>query len=642
MKRFLNIILFVLTVLVVVSCYDYGPETVFYDKDEITPIAFTAGGSDTRVPIVTTNNLESFYVTAYNTIQIGYSHGPNYYWENEVFTKQGNLYVNGNRYWPASSSSAGNYKFVACNRPITGQSNGFIVHAQGYYGDLVMAVKKSGITAYSSNVLDFQHIYARLGTVIVSAKTGFTLSNVSVTMTPKSGEFFQDSDYDFPPANTLAGGWDSYTAQEGTLTTVASGIGTFNPGLCFMPGTYTLNLSWTVTDATGVYTASFSNTKNVEFKMGENTTLNITLGGDPKDIIFTAGVADWETTATQEVDKDNLLCFEFITDGTLFLERVSDDCPISTLEYSRNGSSWNPVFTSWSRYNYAGAPQFVAGDKVFVRGSNTTMASSSMTTQALKFCLTGDAYVYGDISAILTDASTTVPDNAYSCLFSYCGTYLKSHPTKDLVLPAVNIGEYAYQNMFQNCAGLTRMPVIKAESFGTRSCYGMFSGCSSLTEVSKLDVVTLSPFCLSYMFSGCTSLVSVPKDMLLAVDLANSCYSRMFNGCTSLTDAPVLPATSLLQSCYSGMFSGCTSLTNAPVLSATYLPRACYYQMFKGCTNLHRVEACFESKESVSGSDPLYDWLDGPLTGVLVKSPNNTMTRTEMSLPSGWTIENAY
>ena len=105
---------------------------------------------------------------------------------------------------------------------------------------------------------------------------------------------------------------------------------------------------------------------------------------------------------------------------------------------------------------------------------------------------------------------------------------------------------------------------------------------------TKMDV---PEYCYYSIFQNCTSLTQAPA--LPATTLASSCYFNMFYLCTSLTKAPALPATTLFYQCYSNMFQGCTSLTQAPALPATELANYCYLCMFYDCTNLNNINVNF-------------------------------------------------
>lgn len=223
-----------------------------------------------------------------------------------------------------------------------------------------------------------------------------------------------------------------------------------------------------------------------------------------------------------------------------------------TIEYSTDD-------TSWSVWN-GSTINATAGDKVYLRGSNTSVSNSNGTGV---FVLAGDDIrCCGNIEVLLN--YTTVDEG--------------NHPTMD---------EYCFASAFRNCTSLTRAPALPATTLAT-SCYSsMFYGCTALTKAPALPAMTLADHCYFSMFEGCSSLTTAPE--LPATTLATSCYESMFENCTSLTQAPALPATTLATSCYEGMFYGCTGLVKASALPATTLAESCYNGMFAWCGNLTKI-----------------------------------------------------
>lgn len=156
-------------------------------------------------------------------------------------------------------------------------------------------------------------------------------------------------------------------------------------------------------------------------------------------------------------------------------------------------------------------------------------------------------------------------------------------------LPATDLEEMCYCNMFQGCTQLTEIPkdYIQATTLANRCCHCMFASCTNITSVPDLhaEIMSTSGYCS--MFSGCTSLTGVPSNLLPATTLANSCYGGMFQGCTHLKNAPELPATILTVSCYQDMFRDCWQLEATPSeLPALYLNQNCYYRMFYDCSGM--------------------------------------------------------
>ena len=111
----------------------------------------------------------------------------------------------------------------------------------------------------------------------------------------------------------------------------------------------------------------------------------------------------------------------------------------------------------------------------------------------------------------------------------------------------------------------------------------MFYNCQKLTTAPALPATQLADGCYNQMFQGCSSLTAAPAE-LPAMTLASQCYYGMFGSCTALTVTPKLPATTLATSCYRNMFQNCSSLTTAYV-KAGYDGTNCY-NMFKSCSNL--------------------------------------------------------
>ena len=296
------------------------------------------------------------------------------------------------------------------------------------------------------------------------------------------------------------------------------------------------------------------------------------------------------------------------------------------IEYSIDG-------ITWTTYSSAIVLSKI-GDKVFFRGDNEAYGASGSCShfRCSKYC-----YVYGNIMSLINPTNFAIATELtapYTFAYLLDETYIKSHSTKKLILPATTLTKkcyYAmfngcgmsvapelpattlaescyermfdgshlsiapelpattlvkscYEGMFYSCLGLTTVPDLPATTLAERCCIDMFNNCRGLIVAPGLAATTLVEGCYRNMFSGCTSLTTAPA--LPATTLAEYCYQLMFCGCTSLTTAPVLPATTLEYSCYSNMFYGCTSLTTAPELPATTLAQGCYEGMFCGCTSL--------------------------------------------------------
>lgn len=156
------------------------------------------------------------------------------------------------------------------------------------------------------------------------------------------------------------------------------------------------------------------------------------------------------------------------------MAKVGSPSILLYLETSTDGmdfTSWDPLTETKTLANI--------GDKLYVRGNNTSMAIS--TTAYYKFVMTGKIASSGNINSLLNEET-----------FDYITTLTGR--------------TYCY-------------------------CY-LFYECTSLTTAPRLPATTLSRSCYYAMFRNCTSLMLAPK--LPAVILINNCYRAMFQGCTSL------------------------------------------------------------------------------------------------------------
>ena len=247
------------------------------------------------------------------------------------------------------------------------------------------------------------------------------------------------------------------------------------------------------------------------------------------------------------------------------------------VDYSTdNGSTWTSVTDlDVIRMNVS------EGDKILFKGDNVKYDSMCE--------FTGPTFnVYGNIMSMINSTgfttATTIGNGAFEKMFYHCASLISA---ENLVLPATNIGDYCYNNMFNDCYNLTKVPAL-------------------------LPATTLKPFC----------------------------YYNMFRGCSRITNTPELPATALTRSCYDSMFYGCTRITNAPELPAPTLAQSCYDSMFNGCTSLNYVK-CLAT--DISAEDCTSNWLSFvSATGTFLKNANMTSWTTGVNgIPSNWTVQDA-
>ena len=205
--------------------------------------------------------------------------------ESSVFNVafSGTTTYTGGKFWPSTNPS---YKFYASNVAMTPAAGGPTIAAANTT-DIVCAALLSP-TYKASNTLTFNHIFARLGTCKIAAPDGYTVSGLSVKVTPNvSGTY-----------NLFAGngktdgtGWSAKTP--GSETVIASALNsTANNDIYLVPGSYTLTASYTL--SMGDYSESFTKSSTVALVAGKVNNISATLpAGSASGIQFTVSVTPW-------------------------------------------------------------------------------------------------------------------------------------------------------------------------------------------------------------------------------------------------------------------------------------------------------------------------------------------------------------
>lgn len=254
-------------------------------------IAFRAGGPGVDLDIrtrtvseTTASTLESsgFYVSAVT----GSAGSESSVWNSVSFTKDG-TYFEGDKYWPNSNPS---YKFYASSLAITYAAAGSTVNASNT-SDVVCSYMASP-TYKSPNTFIFEHIFARIGDVTVSARDGYTITGVSVSITPKTGGVYNMRTGSGQSDGT---GWSSVTT--GSATNIANATpGTKSNDLYLVPGNYDIAFSWTASK--GGYSEAQSRTiKNVAVTGGKVNSFSAGLTGSASEIEFGVSITPWTDNA---------------------------------------------------------------------------------------------------------------------------------------------------------------------------------------------------------------------------------------------------------------------------------------------------------------------------------------------------------
>lgn len=187
------------------------------------------------------------------------------------------------KWWPSTSVS---YLFSASNLPLIFNAAGSTVSASNST-DVVCAYLPSSVYK-TKNTLVFQHIFARLGTVTLTSTGGYTISGVSVMLTPKvSGTYNLRTG----AGKTDGTGWSS--TDNGTAVNIASNTGAAKENdIYLVPGVYELSATWTATK--GNFTKTYSNMRTtVSLVAGKINTISGSLTGDATELVFSVSLQPW-------------------------------------------------------------------------------------------------------------------------------------------------------------------------------------------------------------------------------------------------------------------------------------------------------------------------------------------------------------
>lgn len=296
-------------------------------------------------------------------------------WSNNVFTGNnidGYKYASSGRWWPATDPS---YRFYASNALLNYSSEGATVYASNTT-DVVCAYASSPSFG-NRNTLSFEHIFARLGTFTVTADNGFTISNISITITPKASGIYN--------LRTGAGhvdgtGWSDVTTA-GSASTIASALGSNSNDLYLIPGTYTLSASWTAEKE--LFREDISNMQcDVELVAGKVNVISAVLSGNTADLNVT--LSSWNTEGR------NIECMVFnptfggleiapaplYYDGSSFTIKDDDWNHCSTSIRGKSSGSYHFTFVELgsffdSRGEMAGGEGFTASSGDIDNNGNT-------------------------------------------------------------------------------------------------------------------------------------------------------------------------------------------------------------------------------------------------------------------------------
>lgn len=242
------------------------PESDSLVRFGVREVPFVKVGVETKTAVVT--SLSSFYAC----VSVPSNGKDLQVYTNREFTLSDGDYIS-DIFWPRGRS---NWQFDCANAELDWTSGGFEVTVDNSF-DLVVA-RMPAPQMCVKNTLVFEHAFARIDDVVITAKTGWTLSGVSLYITPVVSGTYNLKKGDGMSDGT---GWTwSAPGDLGSETNIApSTAGTSHPGLLLVPGTYTVRAGWTATD--GVDTVSFSDMiDEITVVGGMNNVISMTLGDE--------------------------------------------------------------------------------------------------------------------------------------------------------------------------------------------------------------------------------------------------------------------------------------------------------------------------------------------------------------------------
>lgn len=307
MKKGMLFLAIAATFVGLVSCNKDVPEENRQVMFNVADDGFKVVDFDTKAAVYALSDIQTNGFNASATSGAGEAEA----WTNVAFGRvgsTGNYKAGGTgKWWPTPNP---NYHFYASNIALVYNASGNYVNTSNPNAsggvDVVcayLATPSYTPSTGTQNTLNFQHVYARLGNVIVAAADGYTITNVTVTITPNvSGRYNIKTGFGHND-NT---GWSNVTAGSSTTVFNKTTIGTSQTqanDLYLVPGNYSLNITWTATK--GDFTKTYNATTDpvIFFEKGKVTSLTAKtyrngeeipgLVGDATEIMFSVSVEDW-------------------------------------------------------------------------------------------------------------------------------------------------------------------------------------------------------------------------------------------------------------------------------------------------------------------------------------------------------------
>ena len=174
--------------------------------------------------------------------------------------------------------------------------------------------------------------------------------------------------------------------------------------------------------------------------------------------------------------------------------------PSVTLETSTDGENWTPFIPGTTTITLANV-----GDIVYFRNGDTVNKQfASSDGKAYRYFVTSkDVYCTGDIMGLLDYGYDEMP-RLYNRTFN--DLFYNSRILTPPSLPATELADYCYKEMFYQASRLILAPCLPATEMKSSCYYNMFKNCSAMKKIFNLDHVTkAADHCFTYMLYFCNS-----------------------------------------------------------------------------------------------------------------------------------------
>lgn len=255
--------------------------------------------------------------------------------------------------------------------------------------------------------------------------------------------------------------------------------------------TITASDPWTMTKPEWITASSVSGIGN--------TTVTLTVPQNPTDdsrdgnIVITCEGRTITVPVEQKgsIGLDTPLTIEVLTGGTIWYYNGSTSSSRKkTIEYKLNNGEWTSISPLNSSASTASTNAFnvEAGDKIEFRGSAGRFNTYYGNGQTNKFLSSTDCRfkVYGNVMSLLShnfSGLTTIQTTEFACLFGLCTGVVDA---ENLLLPALNVPQQAYNQMFQEAYNLEKAPVIPAITLTGSYAFSSFIYGSKVTYIKCL------------------------------------------------------------------------------------------------------------------------------------------------------------